>query len=89
MERVATTNISDKGSVTIPTDLRERYGLRAGTRVHIVDYGDMLALVPSAADPITAGFGMLGGGGSLTGALLQGRDAGAARGDAHHAAAAD
>ncbi len=88
MKRVATTNISDKGSVTIPTDLRERYGLRAGTRVHIVDYGDMLALVPSAGDPIAAGFGMLKGGASLTGALMRWRGPGA-RGDAHDAAAAD
>ena len=39
--------ISNKGSVTIPTEIRKRYNLRAGSKVVIVDYGGILAIVPA------------------------------------------
>lgn len=69
-----TTSVTDKGSVTIPPELRNRYGLRAGTRVHIVDYGQILSLVPSTSDPIGASYSMFKGS-SLTRTLLALRSA--------------
>lgn len=67
------TTVSDKGAVTIPADVRERHGLRPGTRVHVVDYGEMVAIVPSSADPVAATHGLLRGASPLTAAFIAGR----------------
>lgn len=66
------TTVSDRGAVTIPAEVRERHGLRPGTRVHVVDYGHMVAIVPSSADPVAASHGMLKGA-SLTEAFVSAR----------------
>lgn len=65
-----TATVSTKGWVVIPKDLREKYNLRKGTRVQVVDYGNMLVLVPLPDDPVDALHGMLEGGPSLTADLL-------------------
>ena len=57
----------------IPKDLRERYGLREGARVQVVDHGNVLVLVLLPEDPAGALYGMLAGGPSLTEELLTGR----------------
>lgn len=65
-----TARVSTKGWVVIPKDLREKHGLREGSRVQVMDYGHVLALVPLADDPAEALYGMLEGGPSLTADLL-------------------
>ena len=65
-----TAKVSTKGWVVIPKDLREKYGLKQGMRVKIVDYGDLLALVPLPDDPVEALHGMLEGGPSMAADLL-------------------
>jgi AbrB family looped-hinge helix DNA binding protein len=65
-----TAKVSAKGWVVIPKGLREKYGLKKGTRVQVVDYGDVLALIPLSDDPVGALHGMLEGGPSLTADLL-------------------
>lgn len=65
------TTVSQKGWVVIPAELRKKYGIRPGSRLQFVDYGDMLALIPIPDDPIEAAAGMLAGGKSLTNALLK------------------
>lgn len=70
---MATATISSKGWVVIPQEVRRRYGLKRGDKVHIIDYGGVLAIVPASEDPIAEGFGMLKGGPSLTQALLEER----------------
>ena len=65
-----TVTVSTKGWVVIPKDLREKYRLKKGTRVQVVDYGNVLALVPLPDDPVEALHGMLEGGPSLTADLL-------------------
>lgn len=77
---MATATVSDKGAVVIPPDVRERYGLRTGSRVHIIDYGDVLALLPAAVDPVSASYGMLKGASSLTASWLARREGEAAHG---------
>ena len=62
--------ISKKGWVVIPKALRQKYGLRAGDQVQIVDYGDGLSLVPVPDDPVAALRGMFAEGPSLTADLL-------------------
>jgi AbrB family looped-hinge helix DNA binding protein len=64
------TTVSAKGWVTIPVELRRKYGLKSGARVRIVDYGGVLALVPVTEDPVQQAMGMLKGSSSLTQALL-------------------
>jgi AbrB family looped-hinge helix DNA binding protein len=62
--------ISEKGWVVIPAELRRKYALKPGSTVQVVDYGGVLALVPTLADPIRQGAGMLKGKKSLTRSLL-------------------
>jgi len=62
--------VSAKGWVVIPKVLREKYGLKKGAQVQVVDYGEVLALVPLPDDPVEALHGMLEDGPSLTEDLL-------------------
>lgn len=62
--------LSQKGWVVIPAELREKYQLKPGARIQVVDYGGVLALIPIADNPVEAAAGMLKGGDSLTEALL-------------------
>lgn len=61
--------ISTKGWVVIPAPLRKKYALEPGDQVRIVDYGGVLAIVPSAPNPIEHAAGRLAEGSSLTKAL--------------------
>jgi AbrB family looped-hinge helix DNA binding protein len=70
---MAAVTVSKKGWVVIPSEIRRRYGIRPGDKVHIVDYAGRIALIPAAEDPIAAGRGMLKGAPSLTKALLEDR----------------
>ena len=63
--------LSSKGWVVIPAAMREKYGLKPGSDVQVVDYGGVLSLVPALKDPIQAGAGMLKGGDSLTQAIVE------------------
>ena len=76
---MATGTVSAKGWVVIPRDLRERYGIKKGDRVHIIDYGGVLTIVPALRDPIHQTRGMLADGPSLTAALTKARAEDAAR----------
>ena len=79
-----TATISTKGWVVIPKELREKFGLKKGTRVQVMDYGDLLALVPLPDDPVGALHGMLEGGPSLTADLLAERARERAREERRH-----
>jgi len=63
--------LSQKGWIVIPAALRNKYGLKPGARLQVVDYGGMLGLVPAVDNPVEAAAGMLKGGDSLTEALLE------------------
>lgn len=68
-----TAKVSSKGWIVIPKDLREKYGIRQGTNVQVVEYGEVLALVPVPENPARALYGLLQDGPSLTSELLQER----------------
>ena len=65
-----TATVSTKGWVVIPKELRDKYGLRKGARLQVVEYDRTLALIPLPDDPAEALHGMLEGGSSLTADLL-------------------
>ena len=65
--------ISSKGWVVIPAGLRKKYNLEPGSKVHVVDYGGVLTLIPAVEDPVAAAAGRLPGERSLTAALLEAR----------------
>ncbi len=66
--------VSAKGWVVIPKELRERYGLRKGSRVRFVEYGGVLRVIPEPENPldaIEALYGKYADGPSLTADLLK------------------
>lgn len=75
-----TSILSEKGWVVIPQELRERYGLKKGDRVHIIDYGGVISIVPGSETPIKNAMGMLKGKTSVVKALIKSRQEDAARG---------
>jgi AbrB family looped-hinge helix DNA binding protein len=77
---MATSTLSEKGWVVIPRQLRQRYGLRKGDRVHVIDYGGVISIVPAPPAPIESARGILRGESSLVDALLAARREDAARG---------
>ena len=68
-----TSTLSKKGWVVIPKELRKRYGLKKGDRVHIIDYGGVISIVPASEDPIKNSFGILKGKTSLVKELIKSR----------------
>ena len=70
---MATVTVSKKGWVVIPREIRQRYGIRPGDKVQVVDYAGRIAIIPAMKDPIREARGMLKGGPSLTKALLEER----------------
>jgi AbrB family looped-hinge helix DNA binding protein len=57
--------VSTKGQVVIPAELRHKYGIHPGTRVHIVDEGDRIVLQPITREYVRKLRGSLSGGGAL------------------------
>jgi len=65
--------LSNKGWVVIPNSIRKRYGLKRGDKVNIIDYGDVISIIPLSADPVKDSAGLLKGGSSLTKDLIEQR----------------
>ena len=65
--------ISMKGWIVIPKDIREKYKLKGGDRVDVVDYGGIISIIPIPDNPIKDTAGILKKGTSLTKALLSER----------------
>jgi AbrB family looped-hinge helix DNA binding protein len=80
VRKVNTSTLSEKGWVVIPQELRERYGLKKGDKVHVIDYGGVISIVPASKAPIKESAGMLKGKTSLTKALVESRRKDAERG---------
>jgi len=62
--------LSQKGWVVIPAAMREKYGLKPGANLQVVDYGGVLAIVPAFKNPIRDGAGVLKGDDSLIKAVI-------------------
>ena len=70
---MAISTVSGKGWVVIPKEIRERYGIKKGDRVSVVDTAHGIYVVPIPDDPIHGARGLFKGGRSLTEALLEDR----------------
>jgi AbrB family looped-hinge helix DNA binding protein len=68
---MAAVTVSKKGWVVIPKEIRERFDIRPGDKIHILDVGGRIAIVKAHKDPIAAGYGFLKGGPSLAGELVE------------------
>lgn len=51
--------VSAKGWVVIPKELRKKYGLKPGSLVNFVDWGENIAVMPIPENPVAALRGML------------------------------
>lgn len=60
------TQLSGKGQILIPKQLRRKLGLRPGGKVHLSEEQGRLVLSPVPDDPIAAAAGFLEGDYSLT-----------------------
>ena len=63
---MAVSQMSSKGQILIPRQLRRKLGFTAGGKVQIVEEGGRLIVTPAAEDPIAAATGFLTGKFSLT-----------------------
>jgi AbrB family looped-hinge helix DNA binding protein len=68
-----TTTVSEKGWVVIPNEIREKYNIKKGDKVNIVDYGDIIAIIPASKNVIRDSEGIFKSKKSLTKSLLDNR----------------
>jgi AbrB family looped-hinge helix DNA binding protein len=59
------THVTAKGQVVIPVALRRKYGITAGTKVHIYEENDRIILQPVTRETIRKVRGMFKGAGAL------------------------
>ncbi|NIN01234.1 MAG: AbrB/MazE/SpoVT family DNA-binding domain-containing protein [Proteobacteria bacterium] len=63
--------ISPKGQILIPKKIREKYGVKPGSNVQILEETDGIVIKPAPEDPIAAACGFLEGDFSLTEDLIE------------------
>ena len=58
--------MSPKGQILIPKKLREKYGVRPGAKVQLIETPEGIVITTAPQDPIAAACGFLQGSFSLT-----------------------
>ncbi len=59
------TTITKKGQIVIPAKLRKKYGIEAGTTIHVEDEDGKIVLTPITAEYIRSLRGITEGSGAL------------------------
>lgn len=67
---MSVAQISQKGQILVPRQLRRKLGLKPGSKVHLAEEEGRLVLTPVPPDPIATATGFLKGKFSLTKDLL-------------------
>ena len=65
MSRAMEIRTTAKGQIVIPTALRQKYGIKKGTRIVIIDSGDSIVLKPMTEECLKKLQGSLKGKGGL------------------------
>ena len=63
--------VSPKGQILIPKAIREKYGMKPGSNVYILEEPDSIIVKPAPEDPIAAACGFLEGDFSFTDDLIK------------------
>lgn len=63
---MSVAQITPKGQILVPKNLRQKLGLKPGKKVHLAEDDGRLILTPVPSDPIEAATGFLKGKYSLT-----------------------
>ena len=67
---MTTVTVSEKGWIVIPKAIRDRHGIRKGDKVHVVDFGGRIRIIPvEEGDPIERLRGILKHGSGTKGLL--------------------
>ena len=56
---MAQAAVSSKGSIVIPHEFRQKYGIRPASHVEVLDIGGRVMILPIPKDPIHAARGLL------------------------------
>ena len=62
-----------KGQIVIPADLRKKYRIEPGKKLHLMEYGGILYIIPPAQDPVKEAAGILPKAPSLSKKLRESR----------------
>jgi len=71
---MALGTVSSRGQLVIPRKLRDKYGIKPGTKVEWIETGQGLMLIPIGDDPVRDSRGMLKGTKVSTKSLLEERE---------------
>ena len=63
--------ISSKGQILLPKRIRNKYGVKPGGKVHILEQPEGILIKPAPENPLETACGFLKGDFSLTNDLLQ------------------
>ena len=72
---MATSTVTTKGQVVIPSKIRRKYNIKKGTRLFIEEDGERIILMPMTAEYFEKIVGILPTKGKLSKALLRERSA--------------
>lgn len=67
------TTATKKGQIVIPVELRRKYGIEAGTKIHVSDEDGKIVLEPITSDYISKLRGIAKGSGTLESLLEERR----------------
>ncbi len=63
--------VTSKGQLVIPSKLRKKFGIKAGTRVNFYEEEDGIKIIPVTPELIKSNIGFLKGKGDLMKALME------------------
>ena len=69
-----TVKVLSKGQIVIPAGIRKRHKILPGTNIQIIEYGNLIYIVPPSDDPVGEAMGFLPASPSLGKELLEQRN---------------
>jgi len=66
--------VLDKGQIVIPAGIRKKYKILPGSHIQLIEYGNLIYIVPPSEDPVGEAMGFLPHIPSLTFELVEERN---------------